>query len=109
MRASSQSTSFPSIQIFCVFSMGIVRAPLSVLSAGLHESRDGVADLGGGAGDLLGRSNSVAHASRGIALTEEIEHHRGGDDGRARVGLSRPGNVGRRAVHWLEQRRPGAI
>ena len=108
--ASSQSTSSPSIQIFSVGVMGI-RYCLSGAGrrAGQRRARgDRVADLGRGAGDVVGLVDGFPYSVGRGGLAEELEHHRRGDDRGPRVGLPLPGDVGRRAVHRLEHRRPGA-
>src|SRR5690348_7297279 len=98
MRASSQGTSSPSIQIFSVFSKGM----------GSDPPRDRIADLGGRSLDVVGLVDRGAYSGPGVVLAEELQHHRGRDDGRARIGLAGAGDVGRRAVDGLEQRRAGA-
>ena len=43
-------------------------------------------------------------AAAGIGLAEMLQHHRARPDLADRIGDALPGNVGRRAVHRLEQR-----
>src|SRR4051812_12833083 len=99
MRASSQATSLPFIQIFSVGVMGIgVRSPVVGAaqrpwqwcrsSVGESEpSGDGVADLGGGGVEVGGGGARLAYALGGVGLAEEIEHHGRGEDGGDGVGL----------------------
>ena len=94
--------SSPFIQIFSVGVMGIAVPFVVQDSAG---GGDRVADLRGRAFYIVGCVDSLLDSGRSVGLAEEIAHHRGRDDRRPGVGLPGPGDVGRRAVDRLEQRR----
>ena len=76
----------------CAQSAAAIASPIwVVVPVTSSECRDGLLDAG-----------------RGVRLAEELAHHRGRDDRRTRIGGAGARDVGRRAVHRLEQRRAGA-
>src|SRR5438067_12282696 len=98
--ASSQSTNAPSIQIF------------STLSSGMNSPSESVGDvvayLGRGAGDIDRLLARLGDAGGGVGLAQELQHHGRRPDGGQRIGPTGAGDVGRRAMDGLEQRRPRA-
>src|SRR5215468_6867814 len=97
MRASSQATSSPFIQIFSVGVIGIgLRSP--VVGAALRRwwcrsavgevgqfgesepSGDSVTDLGGGSVQLGRGGAGLAYSLGRVGLAQEVEHHRRGED-----------------------------
>jgi hypothetical protein len=93
--------SSPFIQIFSVGVMGIAGAfRRAATSAGGGE---GVADLRGRAFYIVGCVQSLLDSGHGIALAQEIAHHRGRDHRGPGVGLPGAGDVGSRPVDRFEE------
>src|SRR5262245_4302755 len=98
--ASPHGMSSPLNQIFSVGVIGI----------GISSKRraDGVGNLRRRSFSIVGFFDGFLNSGRGFRLAQEIAHHGGRNDRRSGVGLALAGDVGRRAVYRLEQRRAGA-